>query len=72
MSDNIAMQTRCPMCGNETYALNVYDFSLGNSACHVCGQKSRPMSDDEYRRVMRERVQATPPTSGYVGSSDPA
>jgi len=47
-------------------ALNVYDFSLGNSACHVCGQKSRPMSDDEYRRVMRERVQATPPTTGDV------
>lgn len=54
MSDNAEpyMQRRCPHCKGEVYALAVYDFSLGNHPCTVCGKKSRPMTKWEYFDAM--------------------
>lgn len=29
---------RCVWCGGENYALNVLPYSVGESACHICGK----------------------------------
>lgn len=50
--DKPAMQTRCIWCQAETYAPNVYQFSLGETPCHSCGGKTEPLTEAEYRHAL--------------------
>lgn len=52
MTADIAMQTRCVHCLAEQYALNVIAVSTGEAGCAWCGQKSRPMTESEYRAAL--------------------
>ncbi len=47
-----ALQTRCPHCLGEQYVLNVLYFSAGEAGCSVCGRKSTPMSDEQWKAAL--------------------
>ncbi len=51
--DDTAVQTRCPHCLGEQYALNVLYFSSGEAGCNLCGRKTRPMTKAEYIHALR-------------------
>lgn len=48
----IAMQTRCVFCGREQYAMAVSAISKGEHPCVWCGEKSEPMTYEEYYKKL--------------------
>lgn len=50
----LAMQTRCPRCLGEQYAMNVIGFSQGKHGCTICGHPSRPMTQDEWYDALHQ------------------
>lgn len=53
--DNLyVMQSRCPHCDAEMYALAVLPFAAGETPCGECGQTSRPMTEQEWLSALRE------------------
>lgn len=43
-----AMQSRCPTCDKEMWAMSVFAFSHGETICARCRKRSRPMTTSEY------------------------
>jgi hypothetical protein len=49
----IAMQTRCVHCLREQYAMAVLAVSTGEAPCVWCGEKSTPMTNDQWRDALQ-------------------
>lgn len=45
---DIAMQSRCPHCLGEQWAMTVIAFSRGEHGCTVCGWKTKPMTNEQW------------------------
>lgn len=49
----VAMQVRCIHCKREQYAVAVSSISNGETGCAWCGKKSWRMTEEEYRKELR-------------------
>lgn len=54
---NFAMQTRCPHCLTEQYAMIVLEFSNGDCPCPHCGEYTQQMTYDQWYARLRAREQ---------------
>jgi hypothetical protein len=53
--EDVVMQTRCVACLHDQWAPAVFDVSFGERGCAWCGHVSRPLTEAEYRVVLRQR-----------------
>lgn len=53
MSDQVAMQSRCPHCLGEQYVLNILGFSNGENGCSKCGEKTAVMTYEQWYESLR-------------------
>ncbi len=56
--DEPTMQTRCPHCLGEQWAMTVIAFSQGMHGCTCCGKLTTPMTDAQWRAALRRKRQA--------------
>lgn len=56
--DQRALQSRCPHCLAEQYALHAIAFSTGDIPCGACGQKTTPMTRRQWHAAMEKTRRA--------------
>ena len=53
--NDVVMQTRCPYCLREQWAMAVHPFSMGEGECTWCGTMGKKMTYTEWQEALATR-----------------